>query len=263
MLLLLGVPSPVGSGVAEASARRPPKPLWLVKSNDLALLERQAAADGSALPSFATWVGCGGRSDPDRCRPGQQPIFTSYVPLRQLALSGWHGTAVFDIERWTYTPLAERRNPRKYICLAAHLAKIDPSLRVIIAPFIKPTKKIISEDAAAAKCGAAVIDVQSQFANGFPAKFGRFIRTAVIAIRKVNRRTIILAGLATNNPHVQLASDLVRDYGKALRAGVQGFWLNSKNWGKRNRCTAAEGGPGCPQIGIQFLTDVGLIQAGS
>jgi hypothetical protein len=257
MLLPLFVPSPAPA--AAASSAQVPEPLWLLKSNDLALLQRQAAADGATLPPFATWVGCGGKSDADHCHPGQQPIFTSYVPLRRLALSGWHGTAVFDIEPWVYTPRAQRRSPGKYICLAAHLAKIDPSLRVIITPFIKPTKKIISEDVVAAKCGAAAVDVQSQFANDSPVKFGRFIRKAVVAIRKVNRRITILAGLATNSPHVQLASDLVRDYDKALRAGVQGFWLNAKNWGSRNRCTATEGGPGCPQVGIEFLEDIGLI----
>jgi len=259
MLVLPLVPGPAASAAAAASSARLPGPLWLVKSNDLALLQRQATADGATLPPFATWIGCGGRSDPDPCRSGQQPIFTSYVPLRRLALSGWHGTAVFDIEPWAYTPRAERRKPAKYICLAARLANIDPFLRVIITPFIKPTRKIISEDVVAAKCGAAAVDVQSQFANGFPAKFGRFIRKDVIAIRKVNRHIIILAGLATNNPHVQLASDLVRDYNKALRAGVQGFWLNAKKWVSRNRCTAAEGGPGCPQVGIEFLEDIGLI----
>lgn len=259
LMVLLGVPSPAASGVAEASAHRLPRPMWLVKSNDLALLKRQAAADGARLASFATWVGCGGRSDPDRCRPHQQPIFTSYWPLRRLAMSDWHGAAVFDVEPWLYTPRAQRNDPGRYICRAAHLENIDLFLKVIITPFVKPTRKIISEDVDAAKCGAAVIDVQSQFASGFPAKFGWFIRKAVMAIRKVNRRTVILAGLATNSPHVQLASDLVRDYNKALRAGVQGFWLNAKNWGKRNRCTAARGGPGCPQVGIQFLKDIGLI----
>jgi hypothetical protein len=259
VLLMLAVPSPAASAATAALSTRQAAPLWLVKSNDLALLQRRAAADGATLPAFATWIACGGRSDPDQCRPGQQPIFTSYVALRQLALSGWHGTAVFDIEPWVYTPLPERKRPRKYICLAAHLTKIDPYLKVIITPFVKSTKKIISEDVAAAKCGAAAVDVQSQFTNRFPAKFGQLIRRDVTAIRKVNRHIIILAGLATNSPHVQSASDLVSDYNKALSAGVQGFWLNAKNWGKRNRCRAAQGGPGCPQVGIQFLQDIGII----
>jgi len=236
--------------------------LWLMKSNDQALLQRHAAADGVTLPNFVTWVGCGGSSDPNRCHGDQLPIYTSYWPLRRLALSGWQGTAVFDIEPWLYTPRAQRRDPRKFICLAAKLQNIDPSFQVIITPYVKPpTKKMIPEDVAAARCGATAVDIQSQFTNGSPREFGRFIRKAVAAIRRVNQDTVILAGLATNNPRVQLASTLATDYHEALRAGVQGFWLNAKKWGDRNKCTAAQGGPGCPQVGIKFLKDIGLIGA--
>jgi hypothetical protein len=234
--------------------------LWLVKSNDLALLEHQAAIDGVTLPNFVTWVGCGGLSDPDHCRPGQQPIYTSYWPLRRKALSGWHGIAVFDIETWRDTPAAQRKDPIKWICRAARLQRTDRHLKVIITPYAKPpTKEMIPEDVAAAKCGAFAVDVQTQFANGSPVQFGRFIRKAVRAVHGVNKKIIMLAGLATNQPNVQLASNLATDYRKALRAGVQGFWLNAKNWLNRNQCTAAQGGPGCPQTGIQFLADIGLI----
>ena len=111
----------------------------------------------------------------------------------------------------------------------------------------------------AAKCGAYAVDVQAQFANGSPAGFGLFIRKAVRAVRDVNKKIIILAGLATNNPHVQVARNLATDYHEALTAGVQGLWLNAKNWQSRNQCAAAQGGPGCPQTGIQFLEDIGLI----
>src|SRR5215469_5747894 len=38
-----------------------------------------------------------------------------------------------------------------------------------------------------------------------------------------------------------------------------GLRLNAKNWLSRNQCTAAQGGPGCPQTGIRFLADIGLI----
>ncbi len=122
-------------------------------------------------------------------------------------------------------------------------------------------KKMIPEDVEAARCGAYAVDVQTQFTNGSPARFGSFIRKAVSAIRNVNKKIIILAGLATNSPYVQSASHLATDYRKALKAGVQGFWLNAKNWLNRNRCTAAQGGAGCPQTGIQFLEDIGLIRA--
>jgi hypothetical protein len=247
---------------AAPAASRPPALVWLAKSNDLNLLQQRAAADGVTLPAF-TWVGCGGKSDPVRCAAGQQPIFTSYWPLRSMALTGWHGTAIFDIETWSDTPAAERKHPDKWICRAAHLRRTDRHLKVIITPYAKPPGRlIIGEDVAAAKCGAYAVDVQTQFINGSPAKFGRFIHKAVRAIRRVNNKIIILAGLATNNPNVQTAAHLTTDYHKALAAGVDGFWLNARNWGHRNKCTAATDGPGCPQTGVRFLEDIGLADSG-
>src|ERR1700758_3058941 len=112
-LTLLLVASPRREAAFAASTR--PPAVWLVKSNDLNLLQQQAAADGVTLPAF-TWVGCGGKSDPVRCAAGQQPIFTSYWPLRSMALAGWHGTAIFDIETWSDTPAAERKHPDRWIC---------------------------------------------------------------------------------------------------------------------------------------------------
>jgi hypothetical protein len=235
-----------------------PAPLWLVKSNDLILLRHQAKKDGVTLPAF-TWVGCGGKSDPDRCVAGQQPIFTSYWALRAKALTGWQGTAIFDIETWSYTPRAQRKHPDEWIRRAAHLTRIDSNLKVIITPFAKPpSTRMIGEDVAAAKCGAYAVDVQSQFINGSPPSFGRFISKAVRVMRRVDHKIIVLAGLATNHPAVQTPAHLAADYRKALAAGVEGFWLNAANWGSRNKCTAAQGGPGCPQVGVAFLVDIGL-----
>ncbi len=244
------------------AASRHPAPLWLVKSNDLILLQQQAALDGVTVPAF-TWVGCGGKSDPDACVAGQQPIFTSFRALQSKARSQWRGTAIFDIESWPYTPRVEREDPDKWICKAAQLSRTDRHLKVIITPFAKPAARVlIGEDVTAAQCGSYGVDVQSQFINGSPAGFGRFIRKAVRAIRRVNNKIVILAGLATNNPTVQTPAHLTSDYHKALAAGVQGFWLNANNWESRNQCTAKQGGPGCPQVGIEFLEDIGLTGSG-
>ena len=254
--MLLGVPWTQHDAALAASKK--PAPSWLVKSNDLRLLRHRAKKDGVKLPAF-TWVGCGGKSDPDRCVAGQEPIFTSYGALHAKALSGWRGTAIFDIETWSYTPRPQRKHPDRWICRAAHLTRIDSHLKVIITPYAKPpAKRLIGEDVAAAKCGAYAVDVQTQFINGSPARFGRFIRKAVRAVRAVNHKIIVLAGLATNNPNVQTAAHLAADYRKALAAEVNGFWLNAAKWGHRNQCTAAQGGPGCPQIGVTFLEDIGL-----
>lgn len=248
--------SPAASALGGAAPQ--PQPLWLVKSNDLVDLAQQAAADGVTLPAF-TWIGCGGLSDFDQCLPGQAPIFTSYWQLYAQAEAGWRGTALFDIETWTMTPRAQRLDPDKWICKAAQLSRTDPYLRVIITPLAKsPVSRMISEDVVAARCGAYAVDLQTQFANGSPRLFGSIVRTAVSAIRAANRQIVILAGLATNHPKVQTAAHLVADYHLALAAGVQGFWLNANNWQQRNQCTAAQGGVGCPQVGVQFLADIGL-----
>jgi len=233
-----------------------------VKSNDLRALRHQARADGVTLPVF-TWVGCGRPSDTDGCQAGQQPIFTSYWQLRAKAEAGWLGTAVFDIEPWRFTPQAERKHPKQWICRAARLQRIDPYLRIIITPFARPqVPRMIAEDVAAARCGAYAVDVQTQFANGSPRQFAVFLRTAVRAIRSVNKKIVILTGLATNNPRVQTAAHLVTDYHRALAAGVQGFWLNANNWLGHNQCTTADGGLGCPKVGVQFLAKIGLITHG-
>lgn len=260
MLLLLFAFAHSATDAAAASA---PQPLWLVKSNDLTVLRHQARADGVTLPAF-TWVGCGPPSDADRCQAGQEPIFTSYWQLRAKAKAGWLGTAVFDIEPWRYTPRDERQDPRKWICRAARLQQTDPYMQVIITPFVRPqVPRMISEDRTAARCGAYAVDVQTQFANGSPRQFAVFVRAAVKAIRSVNKKIVILTGLATNNPKVQSPAHLVTDYHQALAAGVQGFWLNANNWLSHNQCTATDGGHGCPKIGLRFLAEIGLITHGT
>jgi hypothetical protein len=236
----------------------PVQPQWLVKSNDMALLRQQAARDGVVMPRF-TWVGCGGRSDPDACLTGQQPIYTNYWRLRSAAEAGMTGTAVLDIEPWTRTPAAQRADPVSYICKGARLKRTDPQLKVIITPYVSPGWAMLREDVTAAQCGAYAVDIQSQFTNDDPDAFNAFIHRGVKDIRAVNKNIVILAGLATNSPVVQTPHDLVSDYHAALADGVEGFWLNANNWAGRNRCAPAQGGPGCPEVGVEFLKDIGLI----
>src|ERR1700758_2662860 len=138
LVLVVAVTLVAGApGSRAAAAINPARLFWLVKSNDLAELNQQAAADGVSLPAF-TWVGCGGKSDPLYCQPGQVPIFTSYWQLEARAKAGWRGTALFDIEPWRTTPPGQRHDPGKWICLAAQLQQTDPHLNVIITPFAQP-----------------------------------------------------------------------------------------------------------------------------
>ena len=139
---------------------------------------------------------------------------------------------------------------------------LPSEIQKVIDDRVKSGRYRRAEDVVAAKCGALAVDIQSQFINGNPSLFTQFIRNAVAQIRKANKHIIILAGLATNNPAVQSPASLLADYNAALRAGVAGFWLNANNWGNRNMCSAAQGGPGCPAVGLQLLTDANMTNLG-
>lgn len=256
-LMLVLILAVLGSGIGVASAS--PLPLWMAKSNDLALLQGAIPAAGITRTPIFGIDGCGGLSDPLACVPGQQPIETSYWDLRNLAVHHYHGIAVFDIETWAYTPASQRADPLKFICLAGSLARrMDPGMQVLVAPFNPSPSFMTTEDATAARCGAWGVDIQAQFANDHPqSSFRPFVRTTIAAIRHASLRTTILVGLATNTPHVTTVPDLVADYRIALSYGAQGFWLNANDWGSRSQCTAAQGGPGCPVVAWQFLGAIG------
>jgi hypothetical protein len=56
-----------------------------------------------------------------------------------------------------------------------------------------------------------------------------------------------------NTPGVHDVSLLRAEYAWARSAGLDQFWLNANNWQGRNECSNAQGGRGCPEIGVQFL----------
>jgi hypothetical protein len=254
----------ISAGRADASVN-PSSLTWLVKSNDLQLIQAQATMDGVVLPNFQ-WVGCGGLSDPLPCPtsgPPQIPLYTSYFQVAADANHHVQGVDIFDIETWKLTPAQQRAHPLYWICKAAELKRRDRGLHIVITPYNPVPSMMVKEDATAARCGAFAIDLQSQFANGYPySRFARFMDAGVDAIRANNSRALILAGLATNQATPQTVPHLVSDYHVALRAGVGGFWLNAANWGPKNQCTPAEGGPGCPEIAIQFLQAIGYTGSG-
>jgi hypothetical protein len=238
---------------SQARASTAASTYWLVKSNDLALLQ---SAGVTNLPAF-TWTGCGGLSDPDPCTTGQQPIETSGRPILTMAKDGYSGTVIYDIETWSYTPAPQREHPLDWICRVAKAVKTDKNMRVIITPYAKSPTQMEAEDAEAAKCGAYGVDIQSQFDNAHPYSFRGFVTADVRGIRRQSKSAIILAGLATNNPTPQKASNLARDYRYARAAGAQGFWFNAAAW-TPDRCTASEGGTGCPEVAYWFFKDIGL-----
>lgn len=245
----------IGIG-ASAQASTKPAPEWLMKSNDMQLLE------GSVSIPTVTWVGCGKPSDPDGCGTygGTDEIFTSNTTILHNAYVTDNPSypVIYDIETWSYTPRPQRRHPLKAICKAIADASGDGA-ETIVTPYNPSPAEMEKEDVAAAKCGAYGVDIQAQFLNAHPYAYRGYVTAVTEAVRAVNPQIVVLAGLATNNPVPQTAAHLYRDYKYALKAGVNGFWFNAAVWSP-NRCTKADGGPGCPAIAAAFFAKIGITQ---
>jgi len=227
---------------------------WMIKTNDLAVL--------GGLGSYQ-WIGCGATTAPlsisgyAPCQPGEDPIYTSYDTFEQAVEDGQvtsGETVIFDNEDWQYTPQWEQRNQEKYEVLAALLA-IQHGIVLIDTPSAKTYVQILKEDVAAAR-HASVVEIQSQAQDRDPSLFVSNVVKAVAAIRKVNPTIPILAGLATDAlGRPTTVQDMIEEY-NGVKSYVQGFWLNANTWAPpRGKGCAPEG---CPQIGRQFLNDIGV-----
>jgi hypothetical protein len=257
---------------------------WLVKGQDIGPwdnagvtsqgLAAQAAADGVSLPAV-TWELCGnaggvqyGLSDITVCQPGMTLVTESYTALKHAITSGaLHGagvtTAIVDLESWAYTPADEQANVPSTITSTARLAAAN-GIRLIVSTG-GTFAKCAACWATAAKAGAYayMVAAQTQGGTSLPgweaaASFAAStIRTARSA---AGTGTLVMLGLATNTPVVHPASLLFAEwsYGTGV-LGVGNYWLNANNWGAANVCTAAEGGPGCPQIAISFWQQAGAL----
>jgi hypothetical protein len=257
--LLLPVQEAAAMPVSEQPAGALPPANWMIKSNDLAEIE----ATGASLGAFQ-YVGCGGRSDPLRCRSGQVPIYTNFYTFRNAVADGRTGTVIIDYETWAYTPARQVARPGYFIRRTQELVALARSrgqdIVTIETPGGKRTEsQLINEDVAAVRDGSPIVEIQSQFGVKHPrAVFRPFVRRAIRAIRAVSKKVTILVGLATDAGGTPAtAREMVRSYQIALARHAQGFWLNAATWSPpRGKGCAPEG---CPQTAVTFLEDIGAI----
>lgn len=269
-LALAATPS---STAAVAAA---PASSWLIKGQDWYPngsdigIAAQAKKDDATLPK-PTWKLCGtwdgkiyGHSDYTTCQQGSVLVSEGYYRLRQAIRDRMFTRlhmryAVYDIESWKFTPPPERAHPVYWIGKALKLAHRH-HISLIVSPGGKLGRCAPCWETAAAH-GAYMVAVQSQ---GQPtlARFRSFLGKAAKIIRQASARaktrTLVMAGLGTNTPAVHQAQFLRQEYKYAQSIRVYRFWLNANNWLSRNRCNPSEGGPGCPQIAVQFYQDIGL-----
>jgi hypothetical protein len=265
---------------------------WLVKGQDLGpwdpvaggkhypSIGLKACAAGAkpctgreTLPSF-TWVLCGrwkgkvyGRSDYTTCHSGSTPVFENYDKLADAIKAGMFTElglhyAIYDIESWKYTPVKQKDHPVYWIGQAVSLAK-KHGISLIVSPggSLGSCARCWQ---AAATAGAYMVGVQSQGwgydsatqswkLSVFAAKLSAAVRDIRKARDAAGTSTLIMAGLGTNTPSVHSVSVLGAEYSYARTLQITRFWINANNWAARNRCDTAQGGLGCPEIGVRFL----------
>jgi hypothetical protein len=246
-------------------------------------LLRQAAKDKVILPAV-TYRLCGrwngttyGQSDYTTCKPGDTLVVEDYHSLQSAVSNGVFRqgglhTAVYDIESWPYTPRVQWHNPVPSITDALSIAS-KAGVSLIVSPGGKLAMCSKCWDAAA-RHGALGVAIQSQGWGWVAAtrswdlavwdtKTAQAVADVRSTRKKYGTATFAMLGLGTNTWQIHSAKVLEQEYSHATRIEkVTSFWMNANNWGKaKNLCRRADGGPGCPQIAVQFWQAEGLTRA--
>jgi hypothetical protein len=208
-------------------------------------------------------------------QPGQQPLagitakpvmtFASATALEDAVTGGRlpAGTygVLYDPEVWSFTPVAEQRDPVQAATRAAAVAHAH-GLRLIVTPALNLTtvlapgtqqprwRAFLDLNLIARLAGVAdIIELQAQSLERDTVAYTAFIRAATSQASTANPRIIVLAGLSTNPPGAPVDSQQLTAAVQATQSMVDGYWLNIPGPGPR--C------PTCnnprPDIAVQTL----------
>jgi hypothetical protein len=226
------------SAAGGVSAAASPPAGWLIKANDYR--ELTTAGYGGTFQ----WTACGGPVNdwPENsgntipCHAGQPIIYADYQLFRRQVLDGYlkrmSNWAVIDYETWPQTPAWQQAHPLYNIKRTEQLANAY-GINTIDAPGGRRTwAQFQSYDAEAAKYGATVVSVQSQFGTRHPyAVFKPFLSGAIRQIRAVSKTVPVLAGISPDaGGQPATADQMVTSWRIAVNRGVAGFWLNAYQW---------------------------------
>jgi len=248
---------------AHASGRSLGAPrILMIKANDLSELPADTATWEILACGITARIGWSippipGKPAAGPCAAGEDRIFTSYVSFRQ-AVSNRSvvpgDTVVYDSEKWIYTPANERSNRTKYEALAGRLAR-SAHISIVFTPQGSPGPLFDAQLRTVAKY-ATLIELQTQNAQGDPAKFKDQVAHDLSIIKRAGRHIPVLVGFASDpNGTPAHVSTMVRSY-LLVANEVQGIQLNLAQW----RAPAGVGcAPhGCPQVGSSFLHAIGV-----
>ena len=235
------------------------------------LFTRWALAQVAADPEVAGRLG--GARVLELLGPGQAPVpgieatsvatFMAVEELRRAAGSQALGSlqwVLYDPEAWTFTPVAEQRDPAA-ACLQAAGAARAGGLRVMIAPALSRTTVLAPESKvprwrryldlglAGAAAAADAVELQAQSLERDTATYTEFVRAATEQARAVSPRIPVLAGLSTNPPGAPVTARQLIAAVDATRDIVDGYWLNIPRPGPH--CPTCN--PPRPDLGMEVL----------
>jgi hypothetical protein len=240
-------------------------PTWLLTRSALSKLMAHPAVRAKLQGSLVYEI----------LQPGQQPLagvtakpvvtFASATALEDAVTGGRlpAGTygVLYDPEAWSFTPVAEKRDPVQAATRAAAVAHRH-GLRLIVAPALNLTtvlapgrrqprwRAFLDLNLVARLAGVAdVVEIQAQSLERDTATYAAFVQAATSQASAANPQVIMLAGLSTNPPGAPVDSHQLTAAIRATRSMVDGYWLNIPGRGPRcPTCNAPR-----PDIAIQTL----------
>ena len=239
-LMALGL-WPAATAASATAAPAPPR--WIISQTALSLLGQAGLTKAQVQTLFGNRRAylTGTTTAPLVSGALRTVTFTSYQSMeKQLAGPGLPtGTTavLYDNEDWSATPAQEQRDPAKYEELAAKLAHAHHLLLIStpatdLTDVLAPTQSdhfaayLRLGLAASAARYADVIDIQAQGSETNLSRFTPFVKAAAAQARGANPHVIVLAGISTNPSGQRVSSAQFTDAYNAVRADVNGYWLN-------------------------------------
>jgi hypothetical protein len=263
--------SPADSSPADSSSAPPAPtggPAWFVTRAALTSLLADQATRAQLLAGQIYEI----------LKPGQKPVadvparlvvtFPSAATLKQAVTggqipSGTYGV-LYDPEVWSFTPVAEQRDPVAAAASAASVAHAH-GLRFIVTPALNLTT-VLSPDASGQRWHrfldlnlaaqfaqvADVVELQAQSLERDAATYTTFVRAAAAQARAAKPGIVVVAGLSTNPPGSAVSSANLVAAISATRTLVTGYWLNIPGQGPQ--CPTC--GPANPAVAIAALREI-------
>lgn len=192
-------------------------------------------------------------------QPGQKPhawpgsvpvvVFTAVGDLERAVtghqLPAGTGAVLYDPEAWSFTPVAEQRDPVAAARQALAVAHAH-GLKLIVTPALNLTTVQSSGSGTRwqqfLRLGLAgsiarttdVLELQAQSLERDAPTYEQFVREAVAQARAANPHVTILAGLSTNPPGAAVTTQQLTAVIQATSGLVDGYWLNIP--GKGPKC---------------------------